>query len=489
MLYYRLFITAFFSLFLSFTNAGSFSGYSYSELARLPEDSLRSLSEAYTLQFLASNNCMHLAYAESFKAYIEVRKGIKPSFTADCGDAWTYFVRGISDYNQGNVNEAELLFSQAREDLRVKDDVPLLASLLQNLGACNQVMGDFNKAIAYYDSAYVLLPEESSWLLRNNIASLHNEMGNYADALFHSEAIINANPNDDYILTLALYNALSANTSMLHLEESLQYFLQLIKRDLVQGREMKSLNILLKYVVVAEEDEWFSVLAEKHRSLILQDKVFENDMEPFVYAAYLHLNSRFDERDFMREVLINDVEIQHEMAIQLALDENLRFKYEKMVAEQRSLRTVISLFILLLLLLISGYFAYRIYSHIKQKRAIKKINPQLSNSQDVQLIKSSLAKSPMGLKALKALLRIDAYMIRLQNKQLALVPEAQLNDREKEVLQLIVVGKYASEIAISLGVTTKYVYNIRSSIKRKLNIPSDISLETWLKQNSQDFIV
>jgi hypothetical protein len=82
-----------FSFFLfalpSIGRASTTSTPTYSELARLPEDSLLSMAEEYFMRYRSSKLCMDLAQAESFKGYVEVRKGVQPTFAAECGNAWT----------------------------------------------------------------------------------------------------------------------------------------------------------------------------------------------------------------------------------------------------------------------------------------------------------------------------------------------------------------------------------------------------------------
>jgi DNA-binding NarL/FixJ family response regulator len=391
-------------------------------------------------------------------------------------------VRGISAYTQGRMKEAEALFLLSRDELRLIVDEPLLASILQNLGACRQMAGDFSTAVLFYDSAYVMLPQQQTWLLRNNIASLHNELGNYDDALFHVEAIIEAQPDDEYVFTLALLNAVSAHTSLNQIDESEKYFLQLVKRDLLPGMEMKCLNILFKYALVADEQEWFFVLSEKHKSVILDDADWEENMEHFVYVAYLYLTGRVEESRYLGDLLVSDVLTQYEIYTRSALDESLRMKYDSLLNEQRILRKAVRIFTVLIVLIFIAFISRRIYLNISQKRALRKLDGRLSNAQDIQLIKASLAKGSQGLKALEALLRIDARLIKHQSKQLSNIPLERLNEREKEVLQLISAGKSVPDIAMSLDVSTKYVYNIRSSIKSKCSVQHNTTLEAWLQQ-------
>ena len=57
-----------------------------------------------------------------------------------------------------------------------------------------------------------------------------------------------------------------------------------------------------------------------------------------------------------------------------------------------------------------------------------------------------------------------------------------LTEIEKEVLQATLAGLGTKAIAASSNRSPASVYNIRSRIRQKLNVPEDMSLDEWCMQ-------
>lgn len=57
-----------------------------------------------------------------------------------------------------------------------------------------------------------------------------------------------------------------------------------------------------------------------------------------------------------------------------------------------------------------------------------------------------------------------------------------LSEIEREVLQASLAGLGTKEIAVASNRSTASVYNIRSRIRQKLNVPEDMSLDEWCMQ-------
>jgi len=69
---------------------------------------------------------------------------------------------------------------------------------------------------------------------------------------------------------------------------------------------------------------------------------------------------------------------------------------------------------------------------------------------------------------------------------LAQIPNIQsLNDREREVAELIYRGFDAKEIARLTSMSNAYTYNVRSRIRAKLDIPAEEDMLKWMKRHSQ----
>lgn len=60
-----------------------------------------------------------------------------------------------------------------------------------------------------------------------------------------------------------------------------------------------------------------------------------------------------------------------------------------------------------------------------------------------------------------------------------------LTERELEVLQLAMVGMMPKQIAVELELSPKYIYNIFSELRQKLDLDRDQSLQAWREQEAE----
>ena len=100
---------------------------------------------------------------------------------------------------------------------------------------------------------------------------------------------------------------------------------------------------------------------------------------------------------------------------------------------------------------------------------------------DAITVGKRISDAMLILKKLSA--RLSYKEENIEKRDLSSVPELhQLNARELKIAQLLDAGFDSKEIARMENVTSEYVYNVRSRIRKKLNIPPDIELNDWFKQ-------
>jgi len=58
-----------------------------------------------------------------------------------------------------------------------------------------------------------------------------------------------------------------------------------------------------------------------------------------------------------------------------------------------------------------------------------------------------------------------------------------LSQIEATIVLLIVKGVHAKEIANQLNMSAGYVYNTRSAVRKKLNMPEEANFVTWVKNH------
>jgi DNA-binding CsgD family transcriptional regulator len=320
---------------------------------------------------------------------------------------------------------------------------------------------------------------------KNNIASLHNELGNYSDALFHASRFIErCSADNKYIRSLALYNALSASVMLSKEEDAHQYFEKIDKSNLFSGQESFCLDILLKYTVFIDDLDWFGFIAVKHKDHIFNIDSTEQVILPFVLLARLFLLDLETEFLTLYEVFKSDIHAIGDQYFSSTLDQSLQTKYDRINRQRNVLKWMLTGLAILNIVVIIIYTTARVYEGYKRKRVIKKINLYLSDKKDIQKIKSALVKGRSGIVALDALIRLDGLLSKIQSDALSKIPVEHLTTREQMLIKLTMSGKTPYEIAQSFEVTIKHVYNIRSNVKQKLNIPQGHSLEDWLNKQT-----
>ena len=135
--------------------------------------------------------------------------------------------------------------------------------------------------------------------------------------------------------------------------------------------------------------------------------------------------------------------------------------------------------------------SYRLRKNLSTLSSLYKINldqqPQLDED-DLVVLTQALTYGKGLQKALLIVRRLQAQYTnqsqsRLNLKTLALYND--LNEREKEVADYIASGFNSKEIAQILNVTTQYIYNVRSRIREKFDVPDGQDLLQWLRESSQ----
>ena len=87
----------------------------------------------------------------------------------------------------------------------------------------------------------------------------------------------------------------------------------------------------------------------------------------------------------------------------------------------------------------------------------------------------------------KNLHKLDAlWRLKHQETYRTIQPvEAALTKVEDQVLELIASGRTSKQIAQVLDLSVSYVYNVRTRLRKKLNVPDELQLEQWIHESTQ----
>lgn len=154
----------------------------------------------------------------------------------------------------------------------------------------------------------------------------------------------------------------------------------------------------------------------------------------------------------------------------------------------------------IVILLASGYFFIRRNTQHKTKLAINQVieadqqnktaytSPLKITREDIRVLGDTISygrrisDAMIVLRKLKASIDMDEQETTLQGKFLPEKHATKLNSRELAVAHHLAAGFDAKEISRIMEVSPEYIYNVRSRIRTKLEIPAAVRLEDWLQQ-------
>jgi DNA-binding CsgD family transcriptional regulator len=107
--------------------------------------------------------------------------------------------------------------------------------------------------------------------------------------------------------------------------------------------------------------------------------------------------------------------------------------------------------------------------------------------EEMRVLNESLIKGTRISEALKVIRKIEAIHAIFEDIDEININQipgvALLSPLENAVVKLTITGCSSKEIAIQLKVSTGHVYNCRSVIRSKLDMPQDANFELWLTKN------
>ena len=164
------------------------------------------------------------------------------------------------------------------------------------------------------------------------------------------------------------------------------------------------------------------------------------------------------------------------------------------------LRSVISYILTSLMLMLFGFILFR-YERIRSsKRALEAVLTETSNQNaeipeldldDVRILGDAITQGKRTADAMLILQKLHLWLLPV-HKSKALNVESlehyhELTNSEKKILMELLDGFEAKEIARMMKVSPAYIYNSRSKIRQKLDIPRDLTIEDWVISNTQTF--
>lgn len=425
--------------------------------------------------------CAHKRRWETLRAYLAQEQGRPFSFGDSCpplAQRWYYYVKGVQAFRQGSYRSARASFEQS---LALSPRDRWGGQIWLNIGSCHQMAGRLDSAIRAYDSAYAYLPPGPIlWLLQINIAGLNADRQQYQNSLYHAGQVAQKAPPESYYARLARYNLLSAYTKLDSTAPADTLFRALYFEDLPPGSEWSAIRILLAYCHSRDDTARFQDLSDQYRAY-LEDTTGYPQLGTEGLLARLYLHRRPLDFELLWDALAQRRRSERQAYTATRYEANLQ---EEVAAKTRALKNLqsttsqIALVFSVLLGLVVLFWLGRL---LIQGKRFARLDRELSADDHLQTIKAGLQKGGSGRRALQALLRLDKQLRRQEQQRLVGLPLEKLNPREKQTVYLLARGMSAQEILMTMDISPKYLYNLKSSIKKKLQIPSELKLEDYLQ--------
>jgi len=150
--------------------------------------------------------------------------------------------------------------------------------------------------------------------------------------------------------------------------------------------------------------------------------------------------------------------------------------------------------------ILMGYLLYRNERIQSSQRALASVLAESSTNKndtlemdldDVRILGDAITKGTRTADAMLILQKLNLWLLPVRKDE-ALNVEAldhydQLTTSEKKILKDMLARFDAKEIARIMKVSPAYIYNSRSKIRQKLEIPRDLAIEDWVISKAQTF--
>lgn len=479
----------------------------------LSSEDLASIESAY---FEALNGtatvCSDLTYLRSLLLYAGSR-GFQSNFFPSLLDATPHgcdpingfdaLFAGSTFFNRGNYNEAVRHFQQA-SDL-IPQAHAAHSTAMFNAAAALNASGQTLDALHTLDA---LLAEEShsisQHVIRSNMAAMQTSIGQHTAAIATLQAIDRSALND-YWNGLVDWNYFLAYYRLRNFEESDSVWSRHLRQTAPDQIPDGMVDEVLSTLLATHDFAYFSNLRQWVQTEGTEDVLAESDEFIGLFAPSEDLDEvmaawhRFElweaeHRSFIakQEATMGGKEQE--------LIASLEHQLEEKAADAEEWRNYL---LVSMLALLTGLLTWALVRYRKQQRRLEAFevlmeeaqgapNPATAQAPRLEEIRMVGEAISFGKRTSDAMLVLRKWASDAEESQsvasgddLAQIPNIQtLNDREREVAELIYRGFDAKEIARLTSMSNAYTYNVRSRIRAKLDIPAEEDMLKWMKRHS-----
>jgi DNA-binding CsgD family transcriptional regulator len=394
----------------------------------------------------------------------------------------------LIQFRKGSLAFAEGRYGDARKEWRAaaaQGPMKMQVDFLVNTGASHQREGELDSAQHYYEEALRLQGDRVELMTINNIVSILNVQDRYDEVRPFFEVGVRLDRPDSLALEMLHWNMISAEVMLNRKEAAGEVIASLhnLRRSAIPEY---ALEVYWMYLLMVDDFDSFV----RSRSLYTEDQLATHHADALPFLKDLFDDGRFEETArlplsvkwtiaqrglvFAQQVIASQHHVGVESVLQQQLEENL--------ADQRFWNRVLMLSLLVALLTAVGTFVWSSLAMSRRAVMARDLAFTESDHKSVQAIREALVSRSGMDSALEHLAELREL---LEAKQLdsleRITSNVDLTPTELRLLELIGKSYSALECARMLDCTKSHVYNLRSSIRKKLNISESVSLKAWVR--------
>lgn len=418
-----------------------------------------------------------------------------------------HYYFGSAHFKRGSYEEAAFSFQEAIGRLRFESEFYLHAHF--NLAAALSENGRNSDAIGIFDSIcspatqlnnHPELFPETIECIRINLAAMHIDEKNF-DAANRELATVDTVLLNDYWKRLLRMNEfiLSHEELNFHRRDSILYN-QIASWAIVE-LPINAQEYVLKAILERQDLPYFlkfqaDILSQGTSPLLQNGSGFKTllltlpSAKEFedIWNNYCTIS---EELRNQRERAERDIKGRNAIALQ-RINKALNESQIQQDDYKRILRIVLIIIPLFIFLLIANKKYKAVQNSKVLEASLRPPNNPAPDAfeltrEDLRIVGDAITVGKRISDAMLILKKLSASLAHkeqnLEKRDLTSVPEFnQLNAREQNIAQLIDAGFESKEIARIQNVTSEYVYNVRSRLRKKLNIPNDVEISDWFRQ-------
>lgn len=362
---------------------------------------------------------------------------------------------------------------------------PSKSKTLENIGSCWQRLGRLDSAQHYYEKSLSLQGDQVGMMTINNIISVLNNRGLQEDVEAFFKIGSNLPVSDSTALDMLYWNMISASVFLNDGKRANEVFEEWHLRGFKQIKSY-AFAIYTHLLLLNDDMEGFMAQLELFLHDVEAMEGFKNpELELLVDAPEGSLldGLSLEQRWFIsREFFLSKVgESENEREVQAA--KSLQMKLERKLEEEQFWNRVMVLGFLAFLLFATGYVLVALGQRKRRSQTARNFEFGTHDHKSVQLIRDSLVSQSNSEVALAQLAELREL---LESKQIGTLnrwAEGQgLTSSEFRLLELIGKGYSAAECSSLMDCTKSHIYNLRSSIRKKLSLPESETLKVWVNR-------